>query len=156
MTDGAGRPREGTVLQGGRWKAYRPLPPEARRAALAQGLAAYDHGAYFEAHELLEPAWMGTDDLSERALHQGLIKLAAAHVHRDRRNPAGFRKNLRGARSRLADAIDGGADEAGLDLPALVEAIDDSLAALDDLDVREPGWTTEDLPRPIAIPRRPG
>lgn len=127
MPDRADREREATVLQGGRWKAYRPLPPEARRAALTAGLAAYDHGEYFEAHELLEPAWMGTDDLPERAFHQGLIKLAAAHVHLDRGNVVGFVKNLTGARSRLADAVAGEAEDAGLDLPALLAMIDDRL-----------------------------
>ena len=30
---------------------------------------------------------MGTDDLAERALHQGLIKVAAAYVHAVRHNP---------------------------------------------------------------------
>ena len=42
---------------------------------------------------------MGTDDLAERALHQGLIKLAAAYVHAVRDNPTGIAKNLAGARA---------------------------------------------------------
>ena len=42
--------------------------------ALAAGLAAYDRGDYFEAHELLEPAWIGTVDLAERAVLEGLIQ----------------------------------------------------------------------------------
>ena len=41
---------------------------------------------------------MGTDDLAERGLHQGLIKVAAAYVHAVRGNPAGIAKNLAGAR----------------------------------------------------------
>ena len=41
---------------------------------------------------------MGTDDLVERALLQGLIKLAAAYVHGVRGNPAGIDRNLEGAR----------------------------------------------------------
>ena len=57
-------------------------------------MAAWDRGDFFAAHEALEPAWMGTDDLEERALHQGLIKVAAAYVHAVRRNPAGIAKNL--------------------------------------------------------------
>jgi predicted metal-dependent hydrolase len=120
-----------TVLQGGRAKAYRPLPRAERARALAAGLDAYDRGDFFLAHEILEPAWMGTDDPLERELHQGLIKLAAAYVHAARGNPLGFEKNLRGARSRLATAVDGAGDPAGLDLPQLLADIDDRLAAPD-------------------------
>jgi predicted metal-dependent hydrolase len=124
-------PRAGTVLQGGRAKAYRPLPAEARRRAYDSALEAYDRGDFFETHELLEPAWMGTDDLAERALHQGLIKLAAAFVHGVRGNPSGIAKNLAGAREYLAAAVGSvPATASGLDLPALVAAIDDRLARL--------------------------
>ena len=86
----------------GRAKALRPIPPPRRIAALDAGLDAFVAGEYFEAHELLEPAWMGTRDPVERDLYQGLIKLAAAGVHAWRRNPEGVRKNLEGARLRLA------------------------------------------------------
>ncbi len=153
MPDRADRERDATVLQGGRRKAYRPLPPEARRTALAAGLAAYDRGEYFEAHELLEPAWMGTDDLAERAFHQGLIKLAAAHVHLDRGNPRGFAKNLLGARDRLADAMAGSADDAGLDLPALLAAIDDRLAVVASPEAGDPASRSTGA-RAIPLPRR--
>lgn len=128
-----------TVLQGGRPKAYRPISPADRRAAFEAGLAAYGRGDFFEAHELLEPAWMGSPDESEREFLQGLIKLAAAYVHAVRGNPLGMAKNLRGARARLATATAGsavappatGAPRPGeLDLPSLLSAIDTRLAAL--------------------------
>jgi predicted metal-dependent hydrolase len=120
-----------TVVQGdGRAKAYRPLPAEERAVALAEGLAAYDRGDYFEAHELLEPAWMGTGDLAERALLQGLIKLAAAYVHSVRGNPPGIARNLEGARTRLAEAREDGRHTAGLDLDELLGDIDARLAQL--------------------------
>jgi predicted metal-dependent hydrolase len=90
-----------TVLQGGRRKAYRPMPEADRLAALESGLEAYARGEYFEAHEILEPAWMGAEDIAERELLQGLIKLAAAYVHATRGNPAGVEKNLRGALARI-------------------------------------------------------
>ena len=112
-----------------------------RRAALAAGLEAYDRGDVFLAHELLEPAWMGTRDLEERELLQGLIKLAAAFVHAARGNSAGVAKNLRGARDRLANAGDAGGP-LGIDVPALLAGIDDRLAA--PIDVAD---------MPIAIPR---
>jgi predicted metal-dependent hydrolase len=124
-------PRPGTVLQGGRAKAYRPLPAEARRHAYDAALEAYDRGDFFETHELLEPAWMGTDDPAERALHQGLIKLAAAFVHGVRGNPTGIAKNLAGAREHLATALGSPAAAAsGLEIAVLIGAIDDRLARL--------------------------
>jgi predicted metal-dependent hydrolase len=99
----------------------------ARRAAFEAGLEAYANGDFFLAHELLEPAWMGARDLAERELVQGVIKLAAAYVHRVRSNPAGVQKNLVGARARLAGAGPAG-PSLGIDVPALLEAIDGRLA----------------------------
>ncbi len=129
-----------TVEQaGGRRKAYRPLPEAERRAAFGHGLEAYARGDFFEAHELLEPAWMGTDDLAERALYQGVIKLAAAYVHALRGNPAGITKNLEGAAAHLSVAR-----SPIVDVPALVAAIDERLAALPVV-----------LPAP-EIPTKPG
>ena len=133
MADGAagaaGELRPGTILQGGRAKAYRPLPAEQIAAAYADGIAAYERGDFFEAHEILEPAWMGTADLGERELYQGLIKVAAAFVHGVRGNPPGIARNLEGARSRLVAARDAGFD-GGLDLDDLIAAVDDRLARL--------------------------
>jgi predicted metal-dependent hydrolase len=127
-----------TVVQGGRAKAYRPLDDAARRSAFLAGIAAYERGEFFAAHELLEPAWMGTADVAERDLHQGLIKLAAGYVHAVRGNPQGMMKNLRGARDRLAAAAATGMPAIGraalgghdLDLPALIVSIDARLATL--------------------------
>ena len=119
----------GTVLQRGRAKAYRPLPATDRVAAYQAGLAAYDRGDFFLAHELLEPAWMGTDDLGERELYQGVIKLAAAFVHGVRGNPPGIARNLEGSRSLLAGARDAGFD-GGLQLDELIAAVDDRLVRL--------------------------
>ena len=121
-------PRGETVIQAGRAKAYRPIPDAERAAALQAGLEAYDRGDWFLAHELLEPAWMGTRDLAERELLQGLIKLAAAFVHGARSNPAGVVKNLRGARERLVAGRSAG-DLVGVDAGAIVEAIDRWLEA---------------------------
>lgn len=116
-------PRGETVVQAGRAKAYRPIPEPERQAALAAGLDAYDRGDWFLAHELLEPAWMGTKDLAERELLQGLIKLAAAFVHAARSNPAGVAKSLRGARERLAAGRDAG-PLVGVDVDVLLERVD--------------------------------
>ena len=119
--------RPDRIRQGDREKAYRPLPLDVRREAFAEGLAAYDRGDFFAAHEALEPAWMGSDDLEERALHQGLIKLAAGYVHAVRRNPAGTAKNLAGARLHLAQAGSAGVAW-GVDVATLLADVDARLA----------------------------
>jgi predicted metal-dependent hydrolase len=131
-----------TIVQAdGRAKAYRPLPEADRAAAVHAGLEAYDRGDYFLAHELLEPAWMGTADPAERALVQGLIKLAAAEVHGVRGNPRGVRRNREGSleRLRIAAAASTAAPD-GLDLPVLIAAVEASLAGPDS--------------GPIDLPRR--
>ena len=124
--------RSVVVGRDGRAKAYRPLPGDERAAALAAGLSAYERGDFFEAHEDLEPAWMGTDDLAERALLQGLIKVAAAYVHDVRGNPVGITRNLVGARALLVEASSHGPanNVAYLDIAALIDAIDLRLADL--------------------------
>ena len=129
MTD-----RAVVIGRDGRAKAYRPLPVSERVSAMEAGLAAYERGDFFEAHELLEPAWMGTPDLPERALLQGLIKVAAAYVHDVRGDPTGIVRNLTGARALLDEARSTGPEVnvADVDLEALIAAIDARLADLAD------------------------
>jgi hypothetical protein len=141
---GAAEARPATVLQGGRAKAYRPIPPADRARAFEAALEAYERGDFFEAHELLEPAWMGTDDIAERELYQGLIKLAAGYVHAVRGNPLGLAKNLRGARERLAAAREAEAITGDVDLDTLLNSIDDRLARLS----ADPADGTIDPPTP--------
>ena len=160
------------ITERGRAKAYRPLPRDVRAAAVERGLAAYGRGAWYLAHEELEPAWMGTDDPAERALLSGLIKLAAAYVHVARGNPLGVRTNLRGARDRLATAAgmladpDGTAGAAALengpaaagevregstgaaawiDLPSLLATVDDRLSRIEARCVEPPGTGAGDV-----------
>ncbi len=70
---------------------------------------------------------MGTDDLAERGLHQGLIKVAAAYVHAVRGNPTGIAKNLAGARPHLELGVAAG-PAWGVDVPDLIAAVDARLA----------------------------
>ena len=51
---------------------------------------------YFEAHEVLESLWRETKG-EEREFYQGLIQLAAALVHFQKRNLAGARELVRNA-----------------------------------------------------------
>jgi predicted metal-dependent hydrolase len=124
---------ERSVIVGadGRAKAYRPLPDEARTSAIVAGLEAYAAGDFFEAHELLEPAWMGTPDAAERSLLQGLIKVAAADVHAVRGNPAGVRRNLEGARDRLRAGEGGSITGVTVEVASLLDAIEARFEALD-------------------------
>jgi uncharacterized protein len=128
MTD-----RQVVVGEDGRAKAYRPLPDADRVAAVVAGLEAYDAGDFFEAHELMEPAWMGTADLKERNLIQGLIKVAAADVHGVRGNPAGIRRNLEGARDRLRSGASGAITGVDVDVESLLAAIDARLRGATEL-----------------------
>jgi predicted metal-dependent hydrolase len=152
MTEGTASPAR-IVGSDGRAKAYRPLPLEDRRAAIEAGLAAYDRGDFFEAHEELEPAWMGSDDAAERAFLQGVIKVAAAYVHDVRGNPAGIDRNLTGARRLLAEAKAGGQAEnaAGVDLVGLLADVDVRLADL----AANPGAPTLEAPTIHRSPRQP-
>jgi hypothetical protein len=141
--------RADRVVQGGRSKAYRPLPADARRTAFEAGLAAFRRGDFFEAHELLEPAWMGTAEPAERDLYQGLIKLAAAYVHAVRGNPAGVETNLRGARQRLASAAAADPHAGGLDVGAIVADVDERLERGPGPAVERPLDDAPDLPAAV-------
>lgn len=125
-------PERRTVVDfDGRAKAYRPIAATERTAAVVAGLEAYAAGDFFEAHELMEPAWMGSDDPVERDLIQGVIKLAAADVHAVRGNPRGVARNLEGARERLRRVPGGDAiPDLALDLPSLLATIDERLIDL--------------------------
>jgi predicted metal-dependent hydrolase len=131
--DRAGREAGQTIVQRDRRKAFRPISPDLRRAALDAGLAAYARGDFFEAHELLEPAWMGTSDLAERALYQGLIKIAAGYVHAVRGNPIGLVRNLEGAKRHLASSVEldpAWGSRAGIDIEDLLAEVDIRLASV--------------------------
>jgi predicted metal-dependent hydrolase len=138
MTADADSARQVVVGADGRAKAYRPLEATARVRAVRDGLEAYERGDFFEAHELMEPAWMGTDDLAERSLIQGLIKVAAADVHAVRGNPAGVRRNLEGARDRLRSGASGSVTGIELDVGSLLASIEERLRSLDDGGVGRP------------------
>ena len=70
---------------------------------------------------------MGTANVAERELLQGVIKLAAAFVHDARSNATGVRKNLTGARARVAAGL-AAAAVVGIDAEGLLRAMDERLA----------------------------
>ncbi len=93
----AGDDRAAAVVVGrdGRAKAYRPLPDaDAGRGARRAGWPPTSGATSSRPTSCSSrPGWAPTIP-AERALLQGLIKLAAAYVHDVRGNPAGIARNL--------------------------------------------------------------
>lgn len=55
------------------------VPPTSLDPPLARGVALFNAGAHFAAHEAWEDRWRVATDPEERRLLQGLIQVAAAH-----------------------------------------------------------------------------
>jgi predicted metal-dependent hydrolase len=97
------------------------LAPEARRRLLLEGVAHFNAGRYFEAHEALEEVWRSTAP-EPKDLLQGLIQVAVAMVHfRDRGRPAVARRVLAKGRRRIVPYRPAAL---GLDLEALLEIVE--------------------------------
>lgn len=89
---------------------------------LNQGLALYQAGHYFEAHEVWEQAWTAEVGQKKRTL-QVLIQVAAAlHKHREG-NARGTAKLLARAREILAEVQHGTSACLSLDLTALASSL---------------------------------
>ncbi len=73
-------------------------PADADEAA--RGVALYNAGKFWEAHEALEIVWRRSAG-AERSLWQGLIQAAAAMLHRERGNRHGLEAQGRAAVERL-------------------------------------------------------
>jgi predicted metal-dependent hydrolase len=68
---------------------------------LERGIALFNHGEYFECHEVLEEAW--TPERGPRRLFlQALIHMAVGFYHNRRDNPAGAMRQLRKGLRKLA------------------------------------------------------
>jgi len=66
----------------------RPLSERA-----AEGLALMTRGEYFEAHEVLEQAWLESD-AGQRSLHRALVQTCVIYLHLERGNRPGAAKLL--------------------------------------------------------------
>jgi uncharacterized protein len=67
--------------------------------AIAEGIRLFNSQKFFEAHEALEALWLIEQGDGKRFLH-GLIQVAAAFHHYQRKNTKGFRSLLeKGART---------------------------------------------------------
>jgi hypothetical protein len=61
--------------------------------AIAEGIRLFNSRRFFEAHEALEALWLKEQGEEKLFLH-GLIQVAAAFHHLQRKNPEGFRRVL--------------------------------------------------------------
>ncbi len=85
---------------------------------LFEGRAAFDRGAFFEAHELWEQTWRELDG-EERTAVQGLIQIAAALHHLQRGQPRPAARLLAKALEKLSRCSP--ALRASLDIDSLVQ-----------------------------------
>lgn len=117
--------REG---QGIAWRARPGTPlPDASRT-FREGVAAYERGAYYEAHERWEELWRIEPDGPRKRFLQGLIQVAAAlHKLLSMKSVPGATRLFQKARAHLASVPDG---MGGLSVKALVAGIDLAVAAL--------------------------
>ncbi len=74
--------------------------PPAADPRFEAGVAAFDRGDYFEAHELWEELWRDASP-ADRLFYKGLIQLAVACHHRGRGNRSGADRLYHSARRYL-------------------------------------------------------
>lgn len=91
----SGAPNEAAELRPGRTG---PLDPAEADRLFRRGVALFNGVRYWHAHEAWETLWRAAPD-EERDFYQGLILIAAGLLHLQRRN-------LRGARNKLAEGAD--------------------------------------------------
>jgi predicted metal-dependent hydrolase len=117
--------REGQAIA---WRARPGAPlPDASRT-FREGVAAYQRGAYYEAHERWEELWRIEPDGPRRRFLQGLIQTAAAlHKLFSMKSAAGAIRLFERAKGHLAGVPDG---MGGLSIKALVAGIERALAEL--------------------------
>ncbi len=87
---------------------------------LKQGIALFNAGKFFEAHEALEDVWRAMRG-AERDIMQAVIQVAVAFHHYSTGNLTGARSVLARAAAGLADASD---DFFGISMPPLRQALD--------------------------------
>ncbi len=81
------------------------VPPSAHHAWFDRGVATYQSGDYFDAHELWEEMWRDAPPSFDRFFVQGLIQVAAAmHKAFEHNKPAPAARLLGRAIDKLADA----------------------------------------------------
>ena len=78
------------------------MVPDWKNGSLAEGLACYRKGEFFEAHEAWEEVWLALHQ-PEKGFLQALIKCAAAMHHMRRGNLVGALSHLRKVQRKLEE-----------------------------------------------------
>jgi len=93
---------------------------------LSEAIALFNRGEWYACHDLIEDLWHQCQGPDRQAL-QGLLQIAVAQLHLER-------KNLRGATVLLGEGLGRlkpyGSEALGLDLPPLLAAVSCRLQAL--------------------------
>ena len=92
------------------------------RAALREGVALYNRGEFFDAHEVMEEAWKGMEG-SERHIYQGLIQVATAFHHARLGKLKSARKLLTRSLAHMRPHVDGWTVQPLADLLPAVEQV---------------------------------
>ncbi len=92
-----------------------------------EGIAHFNRGEYFEAHESWEEVWLKAAE-PEKTFLQGIIQIAAAFHHYNRKNLRGAKSLLRAGLAKLERFP---ARRRGIALESLREAVRRWLASLD-------------------------
>ena len=107
--------------------------------SLAGGVALFNQGRYWDAHEAWEEAWTPDRQGPDSGFYKGLIQVAAGCLHYGRGNRRGALNKWRSGAEYLRPYLP---THRGLVLGALVTDVDALVAALD-----APGWPQLEMPR---------
>lgn len=114
-------------------------PPQDPDEALAEGIAHFDAGRFFQAHEMWEGAWHRAD-APERDFWQGITQIAVGFTHAQRGNAHGATTLLRRGARRLAAY---GPEHRGFPVARLREAAARAAERIE----------RDGLVRPVDVPR---
>lgn len=94
---------------------------------LAEGVALFNTGRYWDAHEVWERAWTPDRRGADSGFYKGLIQVAAGCLHYTRRNRRGAVNKWRSGSDYLRPYLP---EHRGVRLAKLVGAVDGFLAAM--------------------------
>jgi predicted metal-dependent hydrolase len=107
-------------VAGGRRELHPNLSPEERRRLFLEGIELFNHGEFYDSHEVWEDIWRSTTP-EPKNLFQGLIQVAAAlHQFLDLKRQEAPGRTLAKARARLEPYAP---VACGLDVAALLDHV---------------------------------
>jgi predicted metal-dependent hydrolase len=93
----------------------------------ARGIALFNEGHFFEAHEVLEDVWRAAPTEQKKFL-QGLVQLAVAFHHHSTGNLVGMRSVMQRGMNNLAGETD---DPYGVNVAPLIRSLTEWRKAID-------------------------